>query len=92
MGRCEAFATSNRPGLSFLDGLGSGIGYSFVLLFIAFFREIMGQGSFFGVALVDESWTRWIIMVLPSGAFFMLGAAIWLARYISPSQPTGGTQ
>lgn len=84
MGRCEAFAQSNPPILSFIDGIASGLGYSFILLSIAFFRELLGFGTLLGIPVLGEWWTNWTIMIMPPGAFFMLAIAIWIARTISP--------
>jgi Na+-transporting NADH:ubiquinone oxidoreductase subunit D len=78
MGRCEAFARSNSPWPSLLDGIASGTGYAFVLLTIAFFRELMGFGSFFGYHVMPSTWTNWVFMVMAPGGFFMLGAFIWV--------------
>lgn len=84
MGRAEAYAVSHAPAESFLDGLFSGIGYSFVLLLIAFVREPLGMGTLLGVKLPLFSnaayWDPWIIMVMPPGAFFCLAGAIWFFR------------
>lgn len=87
MGRCEAFAGSNPMGVSFLDGLASGIGYSFVLLLIATFREILGMGSWLGFPLpyFSTGWDKWIIMVMPPGAFFALAGAVWFFRTVKPT-------
>lgn len=90
MGRAEAFATKNGPWLSFVDGLGCGIGYSLILLVIAFFRELLGFGTLFGYAVVPEGITRWTIMVMPPGAFFMLGLVIWLFRALVPTRTPEG--
>jgi Na+-transporting NADH:ubiquinone oxidoreductase subunit D len=80
MGRAEAFAMNNPPGLSLIDGLASGIGYSYVLLIIAFFRELMGSGTIFGFQVMGDWWTNWSIMVMPPGAFFMLAIFIWVVK------------
>ncbi len=80
MGRAEAFALSNPPGLSLIDGLSSGIGYSYVLLVIAFFRELLGSGSIWGIQVLGEWWTNWSIMIMPPGAFFMLAIFIWVIK------------
>jgi len=85
MGRCEAYANANPPGRAFLDGLFNALGYSFVLLIIATFREVMGMGTFMGMALPYFSgphWDKWIIMVMPPGAFFMLAIVTWVFRSI----------
>ena len=85
MGRAEAFAMKNPPWPSFLDGVGNGLGYSVVLLFVAFFREILGAGKLFGVellALATEG--GWYVpngmMLLPPSAFFIIGFFIWILR------------
>ena len=86
MGRCEAFARHNTPWPSLLDGVASGCGYAFVLLTVAFFRELLGFGTVFGVRLMPGGWTNWTIMVMAPGAFFMLGAFIWVARSFGPRE------
>ncbi len=83
MGRCEAYANSNPPLPSFLDGLFNGLGYSFVLLIIASIREPLGMGTYLGVALPYFSgphFDKWILMVMPPGAFFTLACVIWMFR------------
>jgi Na+-transporting NADH:ubiquinone oxidoreductase subunit D len=83
MGRCEAYGTSNPPGVAFLDGFFNALGYSFVLLIIATFREVLGMGTFLGFAVPyfsGPSWDKWIIMVMPPGAFFMLAIVTWIFR------------
>ena len=82
MGRCEAFAGSNRPLPSLLDGLACGLGYSLVLLVIAVPRELMGMGTILGypVPYFVDIWDPWVIMVMPPGAFFTLACVIWVAR------------
>jgi len=84
MGRCEAFAGSNSPGLSFMDGLFSGLGYSLVLLGISMVRELLGMGTILGIAMpfFSTQWDKWIIMVMPPGAFFTLATALWILRSI----------
>ena len=80
MGRMEAFALANPPGLSFVDGLASGVGYSYVLLTIAIFRELLGSGTLWGIQVFGDWWTNWAIMVMPPGAFFMLAIFIWVVK------------
>jgi Na+-transporting NADH:ubiquinone oxidoreductase subunit D len=85
MGRCEAYGNSNPPGKAFLDGFFNALGYSFVLLIIATFRELLGMGTFLGFAVPYFSgpyWDKWIIMVMPPGAFFMLAVVVWVFRSI----------
>ncbi len=80
MGRAEAFAMSNPPGLSIVDGFASGIGYSYVLLVIAFFRELMGSGTIWGITVLGEWWVNWSIMVMAPSGFFMLAIFIWVIK------------
>ncbi|HUT62928.1 MAG TPA: electron transport complex subunit RsxE [Anaerolineae bacterium] len=83
MGRTEAFAISNPVLPSFFDAFGISSGYTFSLLMIAAVREVMGFGTFFGIRIMGEWWTQWVIMILPPGAFFVVGSYIWLLRSIS---------
>lgn len=85
LGRAEGFAMKNPPGLSFLDGLGNGIGYSIVLLLVAFFRELLGAGKLLGYAILPNvTEGGWYLpnglMLLPPSAFFIIGLLIWLLR------------
>lgn len=89
MGRCEAFAGSNPPVLSFTDGFFNGLGYSFVLLAISVVRELFGMGTLLGFDMPYFStpyWDKWIIMVMPPGAFFVLASMIWLCRSIKSKE------
>ncbi len=88
MGRCEAFAGSNRPMASVIDGFFNGLGYSLVLLTIALFRELLGMGTILGIAMpyFSTHWDKWIIMVMPPGAFFMLALVTWAFRSIEISR------
>lgn len=80
MGRAEAYAQSHGPVLSFIDGVSSGVGYSLILLLIAFIRELLGFGSIFGLRVLPESFTPWVIMITAPSAFFIIGTIIWIAR------------
>jgi len=85
MGRCEAYGISNPPVPAFLDGFFNALGYSFVLLIIAIFRELLGMGTLLGFSVPYFSgpyWDKWIIMVMPPGAFFMLAIVTWIFRSI----------
>jgi Na+-transporting NADH:ubiquinone oxidoreductase subunit D len=86
MGRCESFAQNNPPGLSFIDGLASGAGYLIVLLSISFVRELLGFGTLFGLNILGESWISWTLMIMPPGAFFMLGIIIWITKNMIPEK------
>ena len=96
MGRAEAFAQSHGPLLSVWDGVTSGLGYMWVLMIIAFVRELMGFGTLFGITVLLSGFTPWTIMVMAPSAFFLLGTFIWVAKTIilkqksSDMQPKGG--
>lgn len=78
MGRIEAFALQNPPMLSLIDGLASGLGYTYVLMAIAFVRELFGTGTLWGYQVLGSWWTNWAIMIMPPGGFFMLAIFIWI--------------
>ena len=84
MGRLEAFALGNKPYDSVLDGLGSGLGYSWIILAVAFFREIWGSGKVFGYPVFEaigfDNFATNGLMVSPVGAFVILGFIIWVQR------------
>ncbi|HPE29324.1 MAG TPA: NADH:ubiquinone reductase (Na(+)-transporting) subunit D [Candidatus Mcinerneyibacteriales bacterium] len=80
MGRAEAFAISNPPWPSFLDGVASGLGYAYVLVSIAIVRELLGNGTFWGIQVLGDWWVKWTMMVMASGAFFMLALFIWIMK------------
>ncbi len=82
MGRAEAFAQSNPPLLSFWDGITSGLGYMWVLVAIAFIRELLGFGTLFGVQIMPATFEPWTIMVMAPSAFFLLGILIWISKGI----------
>jgi Na+-transporting NADH:ubiquinone oxidoreductase subunit D len=85
LGRAEAYAMKNPPMLSFLDGIGNGLGYSLILMVVAFFRELLGAGKLFGVQVIPvANEGGWYIpnglMLLPPSAFFVIGLLIWAIR------------
>ncbi|NOQ94751.1 MAG: NADH:ubiquinone reductase (Na(+)-transporting) subunit D [Methylophaga sp.] len=91
LGRAEAYAMKNPPAMSFLDGIGNGLGYSLILMVVAFFRELLGTGKLFGHTIIpvanDGGW--YIpngLMLLPPSAFFVIGLLIWLIRSIKKEQ------
>jgi len=87
MGRAEAFAMKNNIGKSFLDGLGNSIGYGGILMIVAFFRELFGTGTIFGVQVVSDSFIALGynngLMLLAPGAFIVLGLIIWVQRSLT---------
>ena len=88
MGRVEAYALGNKPLDSFLDGVGNGLGYAAILLIVAFFRELFGSGTLFGVQIIPQSWyianggfySNVGIMLFPPMALIIVGAIIWIHR------------
>ncbi len=91
MGRAEAYAMQNPPGMSMIDGLGNGLGYAVILAGTAVLRELFGSGSLFGVQLLalasEGGWyTPNGLMVLSPGAFFIIGFFIWALRTWKPEQ------
>jgi Na+-transporting NADH:ubiquinone oxidoreductase subunit D len=91
MGRAEAFALQNKPVVSFLDGIGNGLGYSFILLAVGFVRELFGSGKLLGFSILplttDGGWYPSNGMFLmPPSAFFLIGMIIWAIRTFKPEQ------
>ena len=91
MGRAEGFALQNSPVKSFIDGIGNGIGYSIVLIFIGVFRELLGSGTLLGYTILplikNGGWYQTNgLMVLAPSAFFIIAIFIWIVRTIDPSQ------
>lgn len=91
MGRAEAYAMQNPPVLSFLDGIGNGLGYSAVLVFIATLREFFGSGSLLGFQILQTvNQGGWYVpnglMLLAPSAFFIIGGFIWILRLWDASQ------
>ena len=88
MGRVEAYALGNKPMDSFLDGIGNGLGYAAILLIVAFFRELFGSGTLFGIQIIPQSWyianggfySNVGIMLFPPMALIIVGAIIWIHR------------
>jgi Na+-transporting NADH:ubiquinone oxidoreductase subunit D len=91
MGRAEAYAMKSPPLMSFLDGIGNGLGYSVVLLTVGFIRELFGKGSLFGVEIIplvqDGGWYQPMgLLILPPSAFFIIGLFIWVLRTYKKDQ------
>ena len=91
MGRAEAYAMKNPPLESFIDGIGNGLGYSMILVIVAFFRELLGSGKLLGNEIFqltkDGGWYDPNgLMLLPPSAFFIIGLIIWVFRQVKPEQ------
>ena len=85
MGRAEAFAMKNPPIPSFLDGIGNGLGYSVILMIVAFIRELFGAGTLWGYEIFPAATNGgWYVangmMLMPPSAFFLIGLLIWALR------------
>ncbi len=88
MGRAETYALGNPPMSSFIDGLGNGLGYGFVLVMVSFIRELLGAGKIFGIkvvpaALYAAGYEDMGIMLLAPGAFIVIGLLVWLQKSLS---------
>ncbi|MFD2164849.1 NADH:ubiquinone reductase (Na(+)-transporting) subunit D [Thalassotalea euphylliae] len=91
MGRAEAFAMKEKPGVSFMDGIGNGLGYGFILMSVAFVRELLGFGTVFGMEILpliqNGGWYQANgLLVLPFSSFFIIGLIIWAIRQWKPEQ------
>ena len=91
MGRAEAFAMKEGVGLSFLDGVGNGLGYSIILLVVGVIRELFGSGQLFGQEILAMASTGgWYVpnglLLLPPSAFFIIGGFIWVLRSFKTEQ------
>jgi len=91
MGRAEGYALQNPPIESFLDGIGNGLGYSFVLITVGFIRELIGSGKLLGFTvfpnITEGGWfTSNGLFVLSPSAFFLIGLLIWVIRILKPDQ------
>lgn len=82
LGRAEAFASKNTLGKSILDALGMGAGFTFAVLCLGIVREVLGNGTFFGISLFGPDFQPLVIMILPGGAFFVLGAYLLFFNWL----------
>ena len=88
LGRAEAYAGKNPVGRSFLDGLGMGIGFTFALVLLGAIREVLGNGSFFGIPLLGSSFEPVLIMILPPGAFLTIGFVMGFFNWLENRKKT----
>ena len=94
MGRLEAFAMTNNVKDSFMDGLGNGLGYSWILVVVAFVRELLGSGKLFGYQIIPDSWyianggfyDNCGMMLMPAMALILVGCIIWAHRAINDKE------
>ncbi|HOW31325.1 MAG TPA: NADH:ubiquinone reductase (Na(+)-transporting) subunit D [Bacteroidales bacterium] len=89
MGRLEAFAMANKPWPSFIDGIGNGLGYGIILVTVAFFRELLGSGKFYGMKVIPDAFYKagYVdngLMILPPMALMTIGIIIWIQRWKKP--------
>jgi len=95
LGRAEGFAMQHPPLISFVDGIGNGLGYSAVLFTVGSIRELIGSGTLFGVRILPlQSEGGWYLpnglFLLPPSAFFIIGGIIWVVRTLRPEQQERG--
>jgi Na+-transporting NADH:ubiquinone oxidoreductase subunit D len=88
MGRLEAFAMANKPWESFVDGIGNGLGYAWILVAVAFFRELLGAGTLFGFKVIPQSfydagYVNNGLMVMPPMALILVAVIIWVHRSVN---------
>ena len=84
MGRVEAYALGHKPWESFLDGVGNGLGYAMILVIVAFFRELFGSGTLFGVDVLPRfGYTNNSLMLFPPMALIIVGCIIWVHRSLN---------
>lgn len=82
LGRAEAFASKHRVRIAMLDGIGMGVGFTLALFCLGGVREILGNGSLFGVSVLPAGFEPWIVMILPGGGFFTLAGWLLLINWL----------
>jgi electron transport complex protein RnfE len=81
LGRQEAFASRQPVGLSILDALGNGAGFTIALLLMGIPREVLGSGTFLGMRVMPHAFEPWVVMLLPPGGFFMIGVLLLIVNW-----------
>jgi len=88
LGRAEAFASKQRVGTTIVNALGMGLGFTIALLFLGVTRELLGAGTILGIQIFSSNFEPWIVMILPPGGFFVLGAWLLIFEYIKQRRAT----
>ncbi len=83
MGRAEAFYVQNNVFQSLLDAVSNGVSYTYTLIIVAAVREILGFGTLLGFQIMPEGFTKWVVMAMAPGAFFVLGLFLWISRALA---------
>jgi len=87
MGRAEAFYVSNGVGLSIIDAIFNGLGYTYTLVLVSVIRELLGFGTILGLQVMPLSFNKWVIMAMAPGAFFVVALFIWVTRTLAKMDP-----
>ncbi len=87
MGRAEAFYVSNGVGLSILDAIFNGLGYTYTLVLVSVIRELLGFGTILGLQVMPATFNKWVIMAMAPGAFFVVSLFIWITRTLAKMDP-----
>ena len=87
MGRAEAFYVSNGVGLSIIDAVFNGLGYTYTLVLVSVIREALGFGTILGMQVMPASFNKWVIMAMAPGAFFVVALFIWITRTLAKMDP-----
>lgn len=91
LARAEGFASKNNVLLSALDGIGYGLGFTWALTLLGIIREILGMGSIFGIPVMGVGFTKWVIFILPPGAFITLGILLWIFNSFTRNKNSEGS-
>jgi len=83
MGRAEAFYIQNPVGLSLIDAVANGAGYTYTLVILAVIREAVAFGTILGFRVMPSGWTNWVVLAMAPGAFFLLAVYMWVARMLA---------
>jgi electron transport complex protein RnfE len=89
LGRQEAFSSKNTVKMSLMDALGMSFGFLIALILLSSFREILGNGTWFGMPMMPSVFKPWVIMIMPPGAFFMLGIILGVSGVIKSKAGKG---